>query len=287
MISSLPWWVKLCAKLVLARLPIPYDIWRKLNIFRHGEMNDPMRAIRTFKNYYQRALQHAIIPHDFTVLELGPGDSILSGLVARCMGASQVWLVDAGAFADTNLKACHHLQTLLKNACYIDLNLAEAKSVDEVLRRANIIYLTRGTASLKEIPDASIDFFWSQVVLEHVPYNEFKEFLRQLRRVVKPQGIGIHSIDFRDHLSNALNNLRFSHAIWESQIFRNSGFYTNRIRPSSMLNYFKDANFNAEVLTSTYWSEIPTPRAAMSASFRELPEGELRLAEYEVILRPR
>lgn len=287
MIFSLPWWAKLSAKLVLARLPISYRMWRKLKLFRHGEMNDPGRAIRTFEKYYQRACERAIIPQSFTVLELGPGDSILSGLAARSMGASQVWLVDAGAFAETDLAACHRTQTLLKHTGHIDLDLADAKSIDEVLRRANLIYLTRGTASLTEIPDASIDFFWSQVVLEHVPYKEFPEFLRQLRRVVKPQGIGVHSIDFRDHLSNALNNLRFSHAIWESQIFRNSGFYTNRIRPSSMLTYFKDANFNAEVVASTYWPKIPTSRSVMSPSFSRLPEDELRLAEYEVILRPR
>ncbi|NKD56047.1 MULTISPECIES: methyltransferase domain-containing protein [unclassified Haematospirillum] len=287
MISRLPWWAKLCAKLLLARLPVPYSLWRKLKLFRHGEMNDPARAIRTFENYYRHACEHADIQAGFTVLELGPGDSILSGLVARSMGASRAWLVDAGAFADTDVAACHRTLDLLKQIGYADLSLGDAASVDEVLRRANVTYLTRGTASLADIPDASIDFFWSQVVLEHVPYGEFLEFLRQLRRIVKSHGIGVHSVDFRDHLSNALNNLRFSHVTWESQAFRNSGFYTNRIRPGAMLSLFKDAGFDVEVITETHWPEIPTPRAAMVAPFRELPAAELSLAEYEVLLWPR
>lgn len=287
MISRLPWWTKLYAKLVLARLPVPYSLWRKLKLFRHGEMNDPARAIRTFENYYRCARAHADIAPGFTVLELGPGDSILSGVVARSMGASRAWLVDAGAFADTDVAACHRTLALLKEAGHADLGLDDAASVGEVLQRANVSYLTRGTASLAAIPDASVDFFWSQVVLEHVPHDEFPEFLRQLRRIVKPGGIGVHSVDFRDHLSNALNNLRFSRDTWEGKVFRNSGFYTNRIRPSAMLSLFKEAGFAPEVVAETYWPEIPTPRNAMAAPYRELPDTELRLAEYEVLLRPR
>ena len=287
MISRLPWWVKLCAKLVLARLPVPYSLWRKLKLFRHGEMNDPVRAIRTFQKYYLRASKHAGIATGFTVLELGPGDSILSGLVARSMGASHVWLVDAGAFADTNVAACHRTLGLLTQAGHTDLGLSDATSVEEVLRRANVTYLTRGTSSLAEIPDASIDFFWSQVVLEHVPYEEFPVFLRQLRRIVKPNGIGVHSVDFRDHLSDALNNLRFSHSTWEGRVFRNSGFYTNRIRPGAMLTLFRDEGFDPEVVATTHWTDIPTPRSSLAAPFHELPDAELSLAEYEVLLRPR
>lgn len=286
-ISSLPWWVKLYAKLVLARLPVPYSLWRKIKLFRHGEMNDPARAIRTFENYYRRASGHADIGLNFTVLELGPGDSILSGLVARSMGASQAWLVDAGAFADTDLTACHRTLALLKQAGYVDLGLDDAASVDEVMKRANVTYLIRGTASLADIPDASIDFIWSQVVLEHVPHDEFPEFLRQLRRIVKPRGIGVHSVDFRDHLGGALNNLRFSHHIWEGRVFRSSGFYTNRIRPGAMLALFKEAGFDVEVVAETHWPEIPTPRVALAEPFRDLPDAELRLAEYQVLLRPR
>jgi len=286
MISKLPWWAKLYVKLMLARLPVPYSLWRKLKLFRHGEMNDPARAIRTFENYYRRARENADIAPGFTVLELGPGDSILSGLVARSMGASRAWLVDAGAFADTDVDACHRTLALLRQAGHADLGLGDATSVDDMLRLANVTYLTHGTASLSDIPDASIDFFWSQVVLEHVPHDEFPEFMRQLRRIVKPQGIGVHSVDFRDHLSNALNNLRFSRETWESKAFRNSGFYTNRIRPATMLALFKAEGFDAEVVAEIYWPEIPTPRTAMAAPFGELPDGELRLAEFEVLLRP-
>ncbi len=286
MISKIPWWAKLYAKLVLARIPVPYSLWRKLKLFRHGDMNDPVRAIRTFENYYRCACKHVDFLPGFTVLELGPGDSILSGLVARSMGASHAWLVDAGSFADIDVKACHKTLSLLGQAGYKDFDLGDATRLEEILQRANVTYLTRGTASLADIPDASVDFFWSQVVLEHVFLDEFPELLRQLRRIIKPRGIGLHSVDFRDHLSNALNNLRFSHDTWESRAFRNSGFYTNRIRPNAMLALFRESGFDVEVEAKTFWAEIPTPRSAMAAPFRNLPDEELRLAEFELLLRP-
>lgn len=285
LIKRLPWWIKLYAKLMLARLPVPYRLWRRLKLFRHGEMNNPERAILTFETYYRRAREHVEFAPGFTVLELGPGDSILSGLVARSMGASKVWLVDAGDFADTDVTACYRTLELLEQAGYYALDLAVVTNVGEILKAANVRYLTNGTASLSNIPDASVDLVWSQVVLEHVPHEEFPELLFQLRRILKPKGLGVHSVDFRDHLSNALNNLRFSSKTWESKAFRNGGFYTNRIRPGAMLTQFKDAGFDVEVVAETFWSQIPTPRAAMAPPFCDLPDAELRLAEYEVLLR--
>ena len=35
----IPWWGRICAKLVLSRLPAGYATWRGLNLFRHGAMH--------------------------------------------------------------------------------------------------------------------------------------------------------------------------------------------------------------------------------------------------------
>lgn len=50
----------------------------------------------------------------------------------------------------------------------------------------------------------------------------------ELGRVLKPDGICVHRVDLNDHLGGCLNNLRFTDAIWESVLFRESGFYANR-----------------------------------------------------------
>lgn len=280
--SLLPWWMKLGVKLVLARIPLPYGFWRRVGLFRHGEMNVPERAIKTFQAYYERV---SLAP-GFRSLELGPGDSVLSGLVARAFGASQVWLVDAGAFADTDVAACRRTVELLRVQGKAVPDIQGAESLPEVLSRSGINYLTRGTASLADIPDGTIDFFWSQVVLEHVPRAEFLDFLRELRRVAAPNAIGVHSIDFRDHLGGGLNNLRFSEDTWESEVFRSSGFYTNRIRPREMIALFAEADFSVNLVDETFWPEMPILRTQLADAFKTLPDEDFMVAEIEIIVQP-
>lgn len=286
-ITRLPWWAKLGAKLTLARLPVPYGFWRGAGLFRHGEMNVPARALKTFDTYYRRAATHVPLAPGFRSLELGPGDSVLSGLVARAYGASHAWLVDAGAFADTDVSACRKTVEMLRAQGKAVPDIDGATNLPEVLQRAGIEYLTQGTTSLASIPDASVDFFWSQVVLEHVPRAEFPWFLQELRRIVSPSGIGAHSIDFRDHLGGGLNNLRFSHATWEGRTFRGSGFYTNRIRPREMLAMFAEAGFDVELVGETRWPEMPIRRDRLAREFHALPDEDFMVAEIEIIVRPK
>jgi SAM-dependent methyltransferase len=284
--GMIPWWLKLSAKLVLARLPVSYGFWRSIGLFRHGEMNDPARAIRTFCSYYERAQKYAALPAGFESLELGPGDSILAGLAARAYGAKRAWLVDAGSFATTDIHVCKQVVELLRQNGANPANIDDARNLTEALEKSNVRYLTEGTKSLAHIPDASIDFFWSQVVLEHVPKEEFPRMLQELRRILKADGIGVHSIDFRDHLGGGLNNLRFSSRIWESHYFRNSGFYTNRIRPRDMLMMFSDAGFVVEVIKETRWPQLPLARNKMAREFYALPDDDFMVAEIEIIIRP-
>lgn len=287
MISRLPWWAKLGAKLMLARLPVPYRIWRRAGLFRHGDMNIPARAVEAFDNYYRRAIAHEQLVPGFRALELGPGDSVLSGLVARAYGASHVWLVDAGAYADTDVFACKETVNILRALGKAAPDIDGAASLTEILQRAGVEYLTQGTASLASIPDASIDFFWSQVVLEHVLRADFAQLLRELRRTASPNAIGVHSIDFRDHLGGGLNNLRFTRAVWEGNAFQESGFYTNRIRPSEMVAMFAEAGFDVTTVGETRWPNMPIRRERLAPEFHALPDDDFMVAELEIILRPK
>src|SRR2546426_11298751 len=35
----IPWPLKIAAKVVLSRLPFPYSFWRRLSLFKHGDMS--------------------------------------------------------------------------------------------------------------------------------------------------------------------------------------------------------------------------------------------------------
>ncbi|TFV34844.1 methyltransferase domain-containing protein [Bradyrhizobium frederickii] len=283
--SYVPWWAKLGIKLGLARLPVPYALWKRIGLFRHGEMMVPERAISAFASHFQSAVQNGQVPEKFRSLELGPGDSVLSGFVARAFGAEKAWLADAGPFAETDIASCRALLELLASRGHAVAPLKSA-TLPDAMKEYGVVYLTDGTSSLKAIPDQSIDFTWSQVVLEHIYRDEFPALMKELRRVVAPGGIGVHSIDFRDHLGGGLNNLRFGDDVWETQAFRTSGFYTNRIRPREMIDLMKAAGFRVEVISEQRWPKLPLARDRMASQFRAFADEDFLVCEIRVIMRP-
>ena len=283
--ARIPWWFKMGAKLGLSRLPVPYGLWKRIGMFRHGEMMLPENAIRAFESHFADAVDRIKLPKDFSVLELGPGDSVLSGFVAIARGAGRAWLVDAGPFAEFDVETCRRTIGQV-DASGKTLERLTADSAEALMAEANVVYLTEGTASMKEIPDASVDYFWSQVVLEHIYREEFPQLMAELRRVAKPGAIGIHSIDYRDHLGGGLNNLRLPGRIWEAENFRDSGFYTNRIRPREMLEMIENAGFAIELIAEDRWPEMPLPRDKMAAEFRDLPDEDFMVREIRIAMKP-
>ena len=145
-----------------------------------------------------------------------------------------------------------------------------------MLKYNKIEYKTDGIKSYAEIPDSSIDLIWSKSVLEHIHLEKFESILKELHRVLKSGSVSVHSIDFRDHLSGGINNLRFSKNIWESYLFRNSGFYTNRLRPSQMINLFSKNRFEVSIFHQEYLYKKVLPRNKLSEDYRNLSDDDLR-----------
>ena len=73
---------------------------------------------------------------------------------------------------------------------------------------------------------------------------------------------------------------------WESELFADSGFYTNRLRCSEMLDLFRGVGLAPEVVKTTQWDALPTPRRSLQPRFRALPENELLLSTFTVVAKP-
>lgn len=278
-----PWWAKILTKIVLSRLPVGYDAWRKLRLFRHGAMDAADYAKSVFLFHRASAEERGPLPHDFVSLELGPGDSLFGALIARASGSSRAFAVDAGRFAGTDLSRYQELARSL--GCDQTLALS-ATSLDEFLALNRISYLTDGLGSLQSLPDGSVDFIWSHATLEHVPRPQFRPMLHEMRRLLRPTGMMSHTIDLADHLGGALNNLRFSENVWESRLFRTSGFYTNRLRYHEILNAFAESGFSTDINRVKRWAELPTPLRALARDFRAIPVDELLILGFHVTAWP-
>lgn len=277
--ALIPWRLKLGAKVALSRLPLGYGLWQRLQLFRHGQMTELGYAERVFAGHA------GLIPsptdgHAPVLLELGPGDSLLNILLGYRRGAAHTWLVDAGRFAVDDAAFYS------KAAATLGIGVGPWRTIADMCADCRGSYLTDGLTSLRSLPSASVDFIWSQAVLEHVRRADFQATAVELRRVLRADGCMSHQIDFKDHLGGRLNSLRFSHQRWEGPLFSASGFYTNRLRVGEVVQIFESAGFTVEVPAQTRWPAPPTPRSAMDPSFHSLPEDDMLVADAHLVMRP-
>jgi SAM-dependent methyltransferase len=279
-----PWWAIIGAKILLSRLPVNYRQWRKLGIFRHGRMDQYEYLIKIFnKHIYRAGLMGRL--KGKTILELGPGDSIGTALIAASLGAKTIF-VDTGSYASECIDSYRIVAKALSDSGLNAPDLSNVNSFEDMLKACNAIYLVDGLSSFAFVESACVDFIFSQAVLEHVRKEEFELTMSECRRVLLPQGLSSHRIDLKDHIGGGLNNLRFNKRTWESDFFAKSGFYTNRIRFTQMLHLFNIAGFEAEILGVDRWQELPVAPKKLDPEFSILTEDELIISGFDVLLRP-
>jgi hypothetical protein len=281
--QSVPWQLKIAAKIVLARLPLSYHSWEKIGLFKQGAMERPEYALRIFRRHFDAA-GLAGKADEFVGLELGPGDSLCSALIAKTFGGSRTFLVDVESCASTDLRVYRRMEAHLRQLGMYPPNLDHCRTMDEVAEACGAEYMTEGLDSLRKIPSASVDFVWSNAVLPYVRRNQFVLTLQELRRVQRQGGVASHTIPIKDIIGGKLNDLRFGAGIWESPLMANSRFYTNRLRYLELLRLFREAGFEPEVVREICWKTLPIPRRKMAQEFAKLSEEDLQVSEFDVLL---
>ncbi|MCI5211409.1 MAG: methyltransferase domain-containing protein [Candidatus Electrothrix sp. ATG2] len=194
-------------------------------------------------------------------------------------------MVDSGCFASMKKSYYESLVKLIQDRGML-CEFNKVSLVSDLIEHCGGVYYTDGLKSLKTIPDQSVDFIWSQAVLEHIRLYEFDETMHELRRVVRADGICSHRVDLKDHLGGSANNLRFGRHIWESDWIASSGFYTNRLRFMEMMAKFKGAGFDIHVINKVKWQDVPISKKKLALEFREMTNANLLISGFDVILKP-
>ena len=281
----MPWRLKVLAKLVLSRAQLPYAAWARYNLFKHGSMDRLDYARAVFETHYALAGFDSAKRETFICLELGPGDSLLSALLARHYGSRRTYLVDVGDYALGDVEFYRRAALELVGDSERRMKPESWQSIEGMLADCEAEYLTAGLDSLRGIPDGALDWCWSQAVLEHVRRPAFPATVRELRRVLKMGGVTTHRVDFQDHLGGALNSLRFSHDLWESEFFAGAGFYTNRLRYSEIIEAFTGAGFRLESSDASRWNVLPTPREKLNPAFVDITDDDLHVRWADLVFR--
>jgi predicted SAM-dependent methyltransferase len=284
--KKVSWQLKIAAKLILSRLPFSYEQWSKIGLFRHGEMDSFDYAWGVLKGHVKQMSSER--KNLWYGLELGPGDGILSALLAPALGCTGLSLLDSGDYADKDINKYKrqingHKQKFHQ---YSLPDYSNCLSTDEMLESAGGSYYTKGLASLKILKDNSFDIIYSQAVLEHVRRNEFSETMQHCRRLLKSDGVMSHVVDFKDHLGGNLNNLRFSSSLWEQEWFAvKSNFYTNRLRFSEIVKICEESGFEVKVVYISHYDTIPIKRNLLSKEFTHLSDEDLSVSETHLVMQ--
>ena len=116
-----------------------------------------------------------------------------------------------------------------------------------LLKALNISLLSPVDARRTNFPDNSFGLYYSIDTLEHIPPDQMKLLFSESRRIIKPDGFFIHSIDTADHFSytdntiSSINFLQFSDDEWNRLCNRYT--YHNRMRKNNYETVFNDAGF--------------------------------------------
>jgi len=281
----IPWWAKLGGKLLLSRLPLPYRWWRRLGAFRHGDpAADAESHIATYRGHLgnYRGLCGERLD---TVVEIGPGDTVATALIAAAHGAKRSWLIDIGHFAVASAEHYRNVAARLHALGLTPPEVTGGYAAERVLAASGGHYLTGGLAAFTELPAGSIDSIFSHAVLEHIRRAEFDTLMRESFRVLRPGGVASHWVDLQDHLSGGLQSLRFAPALWEHPLFAGSGFYTNRLRHREICDKARAAGFVVSVPSQVRWPSLPLSRDRLHPAFREFPDRELDIRAFTLVLQ--
>ena len=269
------WFLKILIKIFLSRLPLSNSKFVRYFAFRNGGMNKLDYSKRIFFGHLEelRKIHNINRP---VIMEIGPGDGIATAIYSKIYDSPKVYLIDACDFADKELKNYKKIIFSLRNIeNFRNIDISSLNSFQDILDKFNTVYLTNGLSSFKQIKSESVDYIYSHSVMEHIRLSEVDLIVKEMFRVLKKDGLISHNINYKDHLSESLNNLRFSKRIWESDIFANSGFYTNRIPAIEMHKKFKENGF--EIICEKFgkWSKLPITRKKMHKSFNKYSDSEL------------
>jgi SAM-dependent methyltransferase len=222
-----------------------------------------------------------------SVLEVGPGAMVRRAPIAAALGLGPIWYLDVEDDAPRDVEPYRRAAQAARDAGLTPPDLAGCATREDVFRVCNARYLLGGTEALRAVPDGSVDLVFSEVVLEHVRRDAFAPLLAALRRVTAADGVGLHGVDFHDHLGGKLRHLQFAPAFWEGAAVGRAALYCNRLGLSEMLVALRAAGFDATAPRRLVWDVPPLPPGGAHPALRRDPaDDRVCFAEIECLPSP-
>lgn len=255
------WKLKAALQMAIAALPsktsyaVYYALQRRFGGLR---VVDPASRLLSGIQTWQRIARHRD-PRDGVFLEVGTGRIPLAPLAYWLLGAREVVTIDLNRYLEPELlEECvraiaadpARFEVLFGDALdasrfaeVVRAGTAPEFSAEGFLDACRIRYVAPGDAAATGLESGSIDFHTSYTVFEHIPPSVLEWILEEGRRVVKPDGLFVHMVDYSDHFFHEdgtiapIHFLRFSDRMW-TLLAGNRYMYMNRLRHDDFLDLY-------------------------------------------------
>jgi len=292
------WRVKGVIQKLLSALPageVANDcLQRTLGGLRDFERNVDTKVVSDWLVFASHMKELGVTPKDRDYLEIGTGWYPALPICYSLAGARSCRSFDLNCHLSSKLT----LRMLSRLECHLPAiaqavcrplaevrqdyaRLRNAPALPNVLEQARIDYVAPADAARTGLPPESVDVVFSNSVFEHVPPESILRIMKESRRVLRPGGIAIHSVNCGDHYAyfdrniTPINYLTYSNQSW--RFWNNRLLYQNRLRPSDFLELAQSAGF--EIVLCKYQPRATLlailPQMKIAPEFSQYPPEQL------------
>jgi len=200
-------------------------------------------------SWYRRWYNH--FPIGKTFIEIGFGQSpIISYLLLNSFESGiAIEPKISGNYSQfhKSLELCRQLDSIL---LHTNKEASQLPSPDDVL--GNRIQIQSIILEELSLPDSSIDFIFSRTVLEHI--NDIESITKEFKRVLKPNGIMLHEIDFSNHNTGIIS---FDFLKYSREKLNNLTMGINFLRINEYIDIWHTFGFEIEIMLREDTNRIP------------------------------
>jgi len=228
-------------------------------------------------------------------LEIGGGWLLTHALVLHLIGAKKVIVVDVFPLANPkylydalNSSVISIIRDVLspfdehdKIRSRLDNLLSISKFDFNVLEDLGIYYKAPIDLSKIKLND-SVDFIYSNSVLEHVPLKDINNLIKNLSLLLKKDGFMLHCIHLEDHKSptTPFDFLSINSKLYDSHNQTRRG---NRLRCSNWINIFSNIDkTNSKLIYKWLRKDKPLPKF-IDSSIKYIDKEDLRVSHIGIL----
>ena len=254
---------------------------------------DKLIHFREHRNFYERQ-GHTLVGK--TTLEIGTGWYPVVPLCCYLSGADRTISVDISELmSEQNLRATAerllravaagetepYFAALPERVTALQTALDTSNSRSELLQALGFYYRIADARRL-ELPAASVDFFHSNNVFEHIYWEVLRDILRHFQTLAAPRAAMSHFVDMSDHFAHLDGSISIYHFLRYSE--KQWRRIDNDIQPQNRkrLSHFREL-YRALDLPITEERARPGDLTALRAEplhadFAALPEAEVAVS---------